>query len=60
MESSRILRMPALTRHVGLSKATIYRLLRHRRFPKPIRLGERAVGWRLEDIDEWIDGRRDN
>ena len=26
--------------------------------PKPIRLGERAVGWRLSEIDEWLDTRK--
>ena len=55
----RILRMPELTRQVGLSRATIYRLLRNHRFPRPIRLGERAVGWRTKDIDGWI-ANRDN
>ena len=55
----RILRMPDLSRHLGISKATIYRLLNRRRFPKPIKLGPRAVGWRVADIDEWIATRDD-
>ena len=24
------------------------------RFPKPLRLGRRSVGWRLADIDGWL------
>ena len=51
--------MPGLSRLLGLSKATIYRLLKRNRFPKSIKLGPRAVGWRLKDIDEWIASRDD-
>ena len=25
---------------------------------RPIRLGERAVGWRLSEIDDWLDTRK--
>ena len=55
----RILRMPDLSRYLGISKATIYRLLNRRRFPKPIKLGPRAVGWKITDVDEWIATRDD-
>ena len=27
-------------------------------FPKPVQLGERAVGWRLSEIDDWLDTRK--
>ena len=53
----RILRLREVQQQTRLSKATIYRLLRSGAFPKPIRLGVRAVGWRTEEIDEWLDGR---
>jgi prophage regulatory protein len=26
-------------------------------FPKPIRLSERAVGWKSDDIDAWLAAR---
>ena len=24
-------------------------------FPRPVRIGRRAVGWRAEDIENWFD-----
>ena len=53
----RILRMNELRRLTRLSKATIYRLLKSGAFPRPIRLSVRAVGWRTEEIDDWLASR---
>ncbi|MCY4621291.1 MAG: AlpA family phage regulatory protein [bacterium] len=42
----------------GLSRTTIRRRERDGSFPPPIRLGgehTRAVGWREQDIYDWID-----
>ena len=54
---ARILRLREVSLLTRLSKATIYRLLRSGAFPRPIRLSERAVGWRTEEIDEWLASR---
>ncbi|WP_037341936.1 AlpA family phage regulatory protein [Salinisphaera hydrothermalis] len=32
----------------------IYNLIKQGQFPKPMRLGVRAVGWDSREIDEWI------
>ena len=53
----RVLRMPAVMERTGLSRASIYRLIRADDFPAAIRLCSRAVGWRAEQIDEWIASR---
>jgi prophage regulatory protein len=29
--------------------------MREGRFPKPVRIGPRAVGWRESDIQAWMD-----
>jgi prophage regulatory protein len=47
------LRLRSVIRRTQLSRATIYRLIRKREFPRQVRLGVRAVGWRLADIDAW-------
>lgn len=41
----------------GLSKRTIYREMEAGRFPKPVQLSARRVGWRESDIKTWIDAR---
>ena len=40
---------------VGLKVAAIYRMMRTGDFPKPVRIGSKAVRWRREDIEAWID-----
>ena len=53
----RILRMPDVKAATGISKATIHRLRKNGAFPEPVRLGERAVGWRSVDVEAWIADR---
>ena len=50
-----ILRLPAVTARTGLSRSTIYLRISDNRFPKPISLGGRAVGWIESDINDWIE-----
>ena len=54
LESRRIIRREEVTRLTGIARATLYKLVKEGKFPAPLRLGERSVGWRLSDIDEWL------
>jgi len=57
--SGRVVRLPEVIRITGLSRTTIWRRERDGSFPPPSRLGgerTRAVGWREQDIHDWIDG----
>ena len=54
LEELRILRREEVTGVTGLARATIYKKVADGSFPLPIRLSERAVGWRLLDIDAWL------
>lgn len=42
---------------VGLSRSTIYAMIAEGTFPKPIKLGKRAVGWRQADVLTWLESR---
>ena len=53
----RILRLSAAKDLTGLSRSSIYLMMRAGTFPRNILLGERAVGWLETDIQEWIDSR---
>lgn len=59
MLTNKVMRMPELTGYVGLSRASIYAMMARDdgSFPRPIKLGERAVGWRSADIDAWLAAR---
>lgn len=52
-----ILRRPKVEEVTGLSRSTIYAMMAEGTFPKPMKLGKRAVGWREEDVRAWLDSR---
>ena len=49
-----ILRLPAVKARTGLSRSTIYLRVSQGRFPAPISLGDRAVGWIEAEVNEWL------
>ena len=53
----RILRLPSVRERTGLSRSSIYLRISEGRFPRPISLGERAVGWLESEITEWLNRR---
>ena len=55
----RFLRLPEVLARTGLSRSTIYVRLDQGRFPRPVSLGGRAVGWIETEVDEWIRERID-
>jgi len=42
---------------VQLSRSTIYANVKAGTFPSPIRIGARAVAWRLADVEAWLEAR---
>lgn len=57
MNDRLVYRMPDLVKAVGLSKTTIYRMMRAGKFPRPIALSEDMVGWRPDEVKAWVDAR---
>jgi prophage regulatory protein len=54
-----VLRLPGVKRITGLSRSTIYLRIAEGTFPKPISLGDRAVGWLEDDLQMWLQQRID-
>lgn len=52
-----LLRLPAILQRTKISRSQIYFLMKQGDFPKPIRVGKRAVRWRITDIENWIESR---
>lgn len=52
-----ILRMKQVEEFTGLSRYTIYRFMGEGTFPKQIKLGKRAVGWLVDDVNNWLASR---
>lgn len=52
-----LLRLPEVKARSGLGRSTIYLRISEGRFPPPVSLGGRAVGWVESEIEEWIESR---
>ena len=50
----RILRRPKVSDRTGKSRSTIYAEMAEGKFPRPVRIGPRAVGWVESEIDEYV------
>jgi prophage regulatory protein len=49
-----IIRLPAVMQHTGLGRSSIYRMAANGEFPKPLKLGAHASGWRWGEILDWL------
>ena len=47
------LRLPDVKAATGLSKTSLYALIKEKSFPAPVRLGPRAVAWVKSEIRQW-------
>lgn len=54
---AQLIRLPDVLRITGLSKSEIWRRVNERRFPEPIRLGERCTRWEITEVQSWVAAR---
>ena len=52
-------RFPQVRERTGLSRTTIFRLIKAGDFPAPKSLGVRAVGWKVSAVRDWCASRPD-
>jgi prophage regulatory protein len=52
-----ILRRADVERATGLPRSTLYEMMAAGRFPKPVRIGARSVGWIETEILGWQKAR---
>lgn len=55
---SKILRLKQVQECTGLSRSSIYALLKDGKFPQSLKLSERSIGWHEEEIQSWINSRK--
>lgn len=52
-----VIRRKQVEARTGLSRSSIYDLMRDGVFPRAVPLGSHSVGWVEEEINAWIDAR---
>lgn len=55
--TERLIRLKTVLNQVGLSRSTVYALVKAGQFPKQYKLHSRAVGWLDSEVSEWIAAR---
>jgi prophage regulatory protein len=56
--ATKILRLIGVLDALGISKSTVYQWVADGKFPAPIRLGPRSVGWKQSDVEAWLESRQ--
>lgn len=52
-----VIRLPEVRSRTGLSRSSIYAMMSSGAFPKPVKLGARAVGWLEAEVGDWLNSR---
>ena len=56
-EHNKLYRLKQVLELTGLSRSSLYSLIKTGQFPEQINIGLRAVAWRAGDVIDWIDSR---
>ena len=59
MSNSKVLKVKEVASEISVSVPQVYKLVSLGKFPKQIKLSERASGWLRTEIDEWLQSRVD-
>lgn len=54
----RVLRTPAAAEYIGFAASTLEKMRLIGEGPRFIRIGQRAVGYDINDLDAWLDHQR--
>lgn len=53
MHAKMLIRLTDVSKVVSASRSTIYKWVAEGRFPAPVRVSERAIRWRVDEIRAW-------
>ncbi len=52
-----LLKLKVVCARTGLGRSSLYKAIEKGEFPKPVSIGKRAVAWRSDEVDQWIESR---
>lgn len=53
----RLIRLSEVLKMSGLSRTALYKRIRAREFPAPVKLSERSVAWLQSEVNAWVDAK---
>tara|TARA_R110000765_G_scaffold37473_1_gene83006 strand:+ start:487 stop:675 length:189 start_codon:yes stop_codon:yes gene_type:complete len=53
----KFIRLPSVKSQTGKTTSRIYAEMAEGTFPKPVKIGPRAVAWLQSEIDAWIESK---
>lgn len=56
-ETPKLRRLPQVLQDTGLNRTRLYALQRTGQFPRAVKISQRAVAWRSDEIEQWIADR---
>ncbi len=54
-ETIRLIRLTEVLRICGMSRSTLYKNIKERQFPEPLRISARSVAWLQSEVQEWVE-----
>lgn len=57
-QRNRLLRLPEVLLLTGLSRSTMYAMIKRQTFPDSVKIGDRSAAWRHDEIIAWMAERR--
>ncbi|HHG3282636.1 TPA: helix-turn-helix transcriptional regulator [Vibrio parahaemolyticus] len=58
LSTVKLIRQVELAMLLGVSSTTLWRLRQDENFPKPVAIRSRLIGWRIQDIESWLDANK--
>ncbi len=52
------MRLKEVMERCGIGRASVYNWMNEKKFPKQVKIGPRAVAWRSDEVEKWIETRK--
>ncbi|EGR3003016.1 transcriptional regulator [Vibrio parahaemolyticus] len=58
LSTIKLIRQSELAMLLGVSSTTLWRMRQDDSFPKPVSIRSRLIGWRIRDIENWLEANK--
>ncbi len=58
MNNLKVIRTKDLLEQLNISRISLWRWSKEGKFPQPLRVNGRAFGYRVQDVEDWLDGQK--